>query len=61
MLFVLEEIQLKGFGKCPKCGKEVEVNINEVLTSIPPQYNLDCPTCGRQYIMCKNVTFKSNS
>lgn len=44
--------------RCPKCNREVEVNTSVVLTSIPPMippmYNLDCPNCGRQYVLCKD-------
>jgi len=43
--------------RCPKCNKEVEVDTSVVLTSIPPMYNLDCPNCGRQYILCKNCYY----
>lgn len=40
--------------RCPKCNKEVEVDTSVVLTSIPARYNLDCPNCGRQYVLCKD-------
>lgn len=44
--------------RCPKCNKEIEVDTSIVLTSIPPMYNLDCSSCGKQYILCKNYYIK---
>ena len=34
------------------CGSNTIVHTNMVLTSIPPQYNVDCPKCGRIYMLC---------
>lgn len=32
---------------CPKCGEELlDSTPNIVLTSNPPQYNVNCPKCG---------------
>ena len=41
--------------RCPKCGAEAIVNTGIVLTSDPPQYNVDCPNCGRIYMFCSDV------
>lgn len=41
--------------KCPKCGAEAIANTAIVLTSDPPQYNVDCPNCGRIYMFCYEV------
>ena len=40
---------------CPKCGAKAIVNICIILTSDPPQYNVDCPNCGRIYMFCSDV------
>jgi len=44
--------------RCPECNKEVEIDTSVVLTSIPSMYNLDCPNCGRQYVLCKDCYIK---
>lgn len=31
---------------CPECGEELHDHGNEVLTSIPPRRNVNCPSCG---------------
>jgi len=32
---------------CPKCGEELfDSTPNIVLTSYPPQHNVNCPKCG---------------
>ena len=41
--------------KCKKCGAEAMANTAIVLTSDPPQYNVDCPNCGRVYMFCSEV------
>lgn len=41
--------------KCKYCGAEAIANIGMVLTSDPPQYNVDCPNCGRIYMFCYEV------
>ena len=41
--------------KCKKCGGEAIADIGRVLTSYPPQYNVDCPNCGRTYMFCHEV------
>ena len=38
--------------KCKYCGSNAIVDTSVVLTSDPPQYNVDCPNCGRVYIPC---------
>ena len=40
---------------CKYCGSEADVNTSVVLTSLPPQYNVDCPKCGRVYMLCSEV------
>ena len=45
--------------KCPKCGKEANVDASMVLTSYPPQYNFSCPHCGHHgYVFCKDTYSK---
>ena len=41
--------------KCERCGAEAIVNTGIILTSDPPQYNVDCPNCGRIYMFCDKV------
>ena len=41
--------------RCKKCGAEAIVNTGIILTSDPPQYNVDCPNCGRTYMFCYEV------
>ena len=41
--------------KCPHCGAVAIANTCIVLTSNPPQYNVDCPNCGRIYMLCSKV------
>ena len=41
--------------KCKKCGAEAIANTGIILTSDPPQYNVDCPNCGRIYMFCSEV------
>ena len=41
--------------KCPHCGATAIANTCIVLTSDPPQYNVDCPKCGRIYMFCYEV------
>ena len=46
---------MKKIIKCPKCGEKATVDMSVVLTSMPPQYNVDCPKCGRIYMFCHEV------
>jgi ribosomal protein S27E len=41
--------------RCKYCGSEADVDTSVVLTSLPPQYNVDCPKCGRVYMFCSEV------
>ena len=41
--------------RCKKCGAEAVANTGIILTSDPPQYNVDCPKCGRVYMFCFEV------
>ena len=41
--------------KCKYCGSDAVAHTDVVLTSIPPQYNVDCPKCGRIYMFCSEV------
>lgn len=41
--------------KCKYCGSDAIAYTNVILTSIPPQYNVDCPKCGRIYMFCSEV------
>lgn len=52
-----DKINLKKV-KCKKCGAEAIANIAMVLTSDPPQYNVDCPNCGRVYMFCSEVNYQ---
>lgn len=38
--------------KCKKCGR---MPVEEALTSLPPQYRLECPGCGRGTDACKDL------
>lgn len=40
---------------CKKCGGKAIANTCIMLTSYPPQYNVDCPNCGRVYMFCHEV------
>jgi uncharacterized Zn finger protein len=40
---------------CKYCGSEAIADTSIVLTSYPPQYNVDCPKCGRVYMFCNEV------
>ena len=44
---------------CKQCGAETVANSAIVLTSDPPQYNVDCPNCGRVYMFCSEVNAQS--
>ena len=46
---------MKKIIKCPKCGEKATVDMSTVLTSMPPQYNVDCPKCGRIFMFCHEV------
>ena len=41
--------------KCKYCGSDSIAHTDIVLTSDPPQYNVDCPKCGRVYMLCSEV------
>ncbi len=41
--------------KCNRCGEEAIAYLDEVLTSEPPMYNVNCPNCGRIYMLCTKV------
>ena len=43
--------------KCKKCGSKATAYLDEVLTSDPPMYNIDCPKCGRVYMFCDEVNY----
>ena len=43
--------------RCKKCGAEAVANTEIILTSDPPQYNVDCPNCGRVYMFCDEVNY----
>lgn len=36
---------MKGKVKCKRCGKEIEINSDKVLTSLPPKYESKCEHC----------------
>ena len=36
---------MKGKAICKKCGKEIEINSDKVLTSLPPKYEGKCEDC----------------
>ena len=40
---------------CKYCGSKAIADTSIVLTSDPPQYNVDCPKCGRIYMFCSEV------
>ena len=44
--------------KCKYCGAKAIAHTNTVLTSDPPQYNVDCPNCGRIYMFCTEVNYQ---
>jgi uncharacterized Zn finger protein len=46
--------------KCKYCGSDAIAHTDTVLTSIPPQYNVDCPKCGRIYMLCSEVYNRIN-
>jgi len=41
--------------RCKYCNSEAIAHTDVVLTSIPPQYNVDCPKCGRVYMFCSEI------
>ena len=40
---------------CKYCGSKAIADTSIVLTSEPPLYNVDCPKCGRIYMLCSEV------
>jgi len=40
---------------CKYCGSKAIADTSIVLTSNPPQYNVDCPKCGRIYMFCSEI------
>ena len=44
--------------KCKHCGAKAVAYTDRILTSDPPQYNVDCPNCGRIYMFCSEVNFQ---
>lgn len=42
--------------RCPKCGCESEVNVENICASMPPQYSCTCKSCGNVfYIPCTSL------
>ena len=40
---------------CKYCGSRAIANTSIVFLSYPPRYFVDCPKCGKIYMLCSEV------